>query len=403
MSYKNIFGQTASELAILGTVLMFVMGILVRYGISLNFLQDMKFDTFRQAIDVSQFQNSEWYKGGDWHRSTNRRQASLLYIDVKPALDVADPFGSSDFLPYFGTASAVWSRDLYGTMVWGDDDHLPVIDMRFKNNFTFKHYAFTTAGYNSCRCDGGSPECVFPLKIKISQGNDLFEDGHGYTEGDNPGTYWKWYDINSCDDVNPEDGDNSSVDVDDDDKLEIVLSTDGHTEQVDPNCDPYDPETPPCETFYVVDALKYLDYQEGEIDFTMDSQDIFNDPNLRQGLMSEYRKRRVPLGSLESMSAFMEKEETLASIRTESQLNTQVVFQRVIRLNGIPECSGGGGWGCGIISQMYNYNSEGVADCFFDGNFDPDVWQCSTTGDTNEILVQHTALEMQETVWTTPH
>jgi hypothetical protein len=117
--------QALLELAIFGSILIFCFGILIQYGLSLNYRQALQMATFRKGLDLS-FRRS-------W-RGVSDTNVNLVVIKDKSIPDPSDPFRIKSYSPYVSQVNAVYSDKMYWSAAPGDDDKssfLPGVDYIF--------------------------------------------------------------------------------------------------------------------------------------------------------------------------------------------------------------------------------------------------------------------------------
>ncbi len=128
--------QTASELAIFGAVVIFVLGLVVRYATNFSLNQNQSLAAMRWAFKQS-FLGSE-------SGSTSRNFASILLIEDRKDVDVGK-FGALNRSPYVVSGSGAFTKNLFMIPEWGEWWNLPVMDV-FVNG---KHFTFTTSGFKT--------------------------------------------------------------------------------------------------------------------------------------------------------------------------------------------------------------------------------------------------------------
>ncbi|MFH1360157.1 MAG: hypothetical protein ABIJ41_03870 [Candidatus Omnitrophota bacterium] len=134
--------QTATELAIFGSILIFVLGSIVRSAMSYNYANNQALKAMRLAFKAS-YASSETQAAG-------RNMASILMIeDRKDVESGSDKYGSLRRVPYAIGSAGSFTRNLFMNMKY-DPDHryssqnLPRFDV-FING---RHFEFTTAAFD---------------------------------------------------------------------------------------------------------------------------------------------------------------------------------------------------------------------------------------------------------------
>jgi len=127
-------GQAATELAIFGAIIIFVLGAIIRSAISSGQGQDSSLKAMRNALLYSSSSNT-----GD----TSRSNASILYVEDRLSPDFGK-FGSVERAPFVAQGSGSMTNTLMYPLDLDelrDPRHIPVMDM-FING---KHFTFSTA------------------------------------------------------------------------------------------------------------------------------------------------------------------------------------------------------------------------------------------------------------------
>lgn len=314
-------GQALAELAIFGTVMLVVFGYLLNYGLNYNYSENAQMIAFRQALKKA-------YAARETYNTS-----SVVVVRDKPIPDPSSPFGVSSRFPVVASASAVWSNDLMLSWDKGDFNSrnmLPKITLIVGE----KEYNFTLAGWVSKPLDdfpeppddpgdpGEPPGDSFnslddppaPPPVPIRKKKDDPDDTHDMEGTTCPspcdGIYWYWKTIPIS-----QVAANNEYDLDGDRKEETVVSKGAV-------------------------LLKYLDYQEGEIDTSTDTVDIRERHSISGRLTGEYEEKRK-LSAAESSSTRLTREEFPTNIVTTEEINTQDDFDHLVRLNKITDEDGG--------------------------------------------------------------
>lgn len=270
-------GQALVELAMFGTVLLFCLSLLMSYGMSTIYNQNMKMQGFRKAFLRASSSDSPrsgninpgWgYEHPDPGEpplpSNHWRQVNYIVLEDKPTVSVSGILPLSGRTSVGTSASALRSIDMFANQDYGVLADLP----RVEYEINARRYSFITAAYRE-----------YTANDNMRTKEDI-EDWNG------TGPYWEWR-IVTLDEIEPP----TSVDVDGDGYEEYVMEKAGNT-------------------------LRVIDYQEGEFDSGIEEVGIEND----------YIKR-----SLVSNSTFTRQEDT-TDITTIDDINTQDIFYRTIKL-----------------------------------------------------------------------
>ena len=132
--------QTAMELAVFGSIFVFILGAMIRASVNNSFTQNEYLRALRLAMQRSFESSTSSFDDntGDMSRAT----ASLAFIEDRTSPD-ANKYGSLTRNPYVVSVSASFSKNLFKTMDYGDKPDLPIEDM-FING---QHFTFSIAGY----------------------------------------------------------------------------------------------------------------------------------------------------------------------------------------------------------------------------------------------------------------
>lgn len=141
---KFLTGQTATELAIFGSILVFVIGVLISYTVAFNSNLQLQMEAFRMAMETSH--------GIDGYEVSEdiplaRRKATIIYIQDRDYPDISNAFGIMGRSAVSAQASLAFNRYLYYVQTDNPKD-LPVIDMYING----RQFSFTTARYKEVTC-----------------------------------------------------------------------------------------------------------------------------------------------------------------------------------------------------------------------------------------------------------
>lgn len=145
--------QTASELAIFGAVLLFVISLIFRTGLSASQSMNQQLRAMRMALTESYRTAQGQYSA---RVSAGRNSAGLLVLEDRLSVDAGSRFGTRDRTPFLAGGSGTFSMNLFLPIDWGETQSLPMYDV-FVNG---QRFPFTTAGFKSVRLvnpDGTSP------------------------------------------------------------------------------------------------------------------------------------------------------------------------------------------------------------------------------------------------------
>jgi len=205
----NNLAQSATELAVFGAVLVFVLGLLIKYTLSFHYTQGLQAQSFRKALVLA--------LGGT--------SGSVTMIEDRDMPDVSSSLPVSQRTEYLGSGSANCSNILFNPLGYGDPAQIPLMDIYING----KHYSFRLADYRTYNY----PYSVnYPgvVRRKVGRFDDDFKQtedaSHQFEAGLDPNTvYWQWYIVRpDSHSIDVETGKNTFVDVDGDGKEERVAA-----------------------------------------------------------------------------------------------------------------------------------------------------------------------------------
>ncbi len=155
----GISGQTAIELAVFGSILVFVVGSIIKQHMSFAYTQNQYLKAFRWAMTTSYLNTMGLVtpRGDDSAGTSSRNQATTLIVEDRLQVG-SDKYQPIDRVPYVSTATATFSRNLFLGLETGEWYNLPVMDI-FVNG---KHFVLRLAGfetYNTAVYDG-DPQAI---------------------------------------------------------------------------------------------------------------------------------------------------------------------------------------------------------------------------------------------------
>ena len=126
-------GQAATELAIFGAILIFIMGAIVRSSVANSYQQNQSLKAMRLAMLKSlQASNAE---------VSSHNSATILYIEDRLAPDF-NKFGALERNPYVNSGSGTFSHRLFYPLDEGEvQSNLPIMDVYINGS----HFPLTTA------------------------------------------------------------------------------------------------------------------------------------------------------------------------------------------------------------------------------------------------------------------
>ncbi len=278
---NNSKGQSAVELAIFGSILIFVISLIFRQALSGGNFMRVQLQATRYAMSKSLEMATKEKPG--------RNTGSTLVIEDRLSGDFANRFGSRDRVPLIASGSGTYTNQLFYPIEkedFGEAGVLPYFDVWING----QRFSFTTAGFvkydlptdgtgfPSCgephktdsRCLDGSGNVVLHKVVQNYPGSGFSSAGsfdvnfEGKDQVAEQGTskdplvsgagrmafMWQWQDVAAVGELSTED----SLDVDGDFQEEQILSS------------TVDPVTNRTASFNVIDR------QAGDLDFTIDDR-----------------------------------------------------------------------------------------------------------------------------------
>ncbi|MCA9408364.1 MAG: hypothetical protein H6755_01525 [Candidatus Omnitrophica bacterium] len=139
---EYIMAQAATELAIFGAILIFIVGTIIRTSFSSGQQQNLAYKAMRMAMKTS-YEYSMGIKGlGGGDGSASRNSASILLVEDRLSPGSAK-YGETDRTPYVLQSAAMHTRNLFLPVDPGETYNLPVFDL-FVND---KHFPLMTQNF----------------------------------------------------------------------------------------------------------------------------------------------------------------------------------------------------------------------------------------------------------------
>lgn len=287
-------GQTITELAIFAPIFLLCLTMLIQYGLSLNYQLQQKQEAFRKAMAYA--------TGG----SVNARQGQYASYQHVPFVDAQDEIGVPQHYPVGASASVTWTNRLAGAIQWNNDDDLPRVFYEI-DNALYPPEGLKIAGF------GWRRDIALTDTVKIKKDRD---DGTWYWETVPLSwevkkttfqdlNYVMWDVING---TRPNLDYGTMADVDNDNKEEMIISTVTHEGDETTNSDGDTVRTDN------ISEIKYIDYQSGDIDLTINSSDE-NMGYKVQGVQPGYERQF-------NMNASLAKQENVPSVNPDAIVST---------------------------------------------------------------------------------
>jgi len=179
-NFKKYFcrenAQTAIELAVFGSILIFVVGMIVRQALGTGYLQNQNLKAMRLAL-LTSHEYSEGLKGPPDNPDAidgvaSRNSASVLLIEDRLVAE-SNRYGAIDRFPQIVSGSGTHSRNLFLPVEAGEDWNIPVLDV-FVNG---KHFILQIGKLISVNLTttGWIPDCGIKTVPNIPPPPDFIE------------------------------------------------------------------------------------------------------------------------------------------------------------------------------------------------------------------------------------
>lgn len=155
--------QTASELAIFGSILIFVLGMIVNQTVGFSYSQNHYLRAMRLAMKMS-YLYSEGLVEGSGDGVASRNNATVLLIEDRLTVD-SGKYGAVDRAPQVINVSASHSREFFKPFENNDEEDAAMMDI-FVNG---KHFPLTTGRFKRV--------CLAETKEKCRYNDDRTPDG----------------------------------------------------------------------------------------------------------------------------------------------------------------------------------------------------------------------------------
>jgi len=146
--------QAASELAVFGAILIFILGTIIQTAVGNSYAQSESFKAMRMAMLASWEGAKASYTG---NANTARNSASILFLEDRISPDYSK-YGSMDRTPYMVNGSGTFTFELLYPI---DPDEvvtmLPIMDVYING----QHFPFSTASYVSKRTISRPDSCPY--------------------------------------------------------------------------------------------------------------------------------------------------------------------------------------------------------------------------------------------------
>ncbi len=172
--------QSASELAIFGAILMFVIGMIVHSGLGASHAMNAQLKALRYALSESKKTAAGAYDDCTPVRGskacTSRNTASIVIIEDRLSVSAGEKLGTRDRIPFMASGSATFSRNLFYNIDWGEDNNLPVADVIVNG----QRFPFTTSAFTEITLDDSLPPCSTNPRGGLCWDDECLQTGSGY-------------------------------------------------------------------------------------------------------------------------------------------------------------------------------------------------------------------------------
>lgn len=122
----NPKAQTAMELAVFGSIIIFVLGAIIKQVIAITYQQNQQLKSMRMAMATS-YQASELGQSG-------RNTANIIIIEDRLGVGM-DKYGAVDRVPYIHFGNATHTRNLFMSTDWNEEGAIPRFDVYINGQF----------------------------------------------------------------------------------------------------------------------------------------------------------------------------------------------------------------------------------------------------------------------------
>src|SRR5262245_61681795 len=120
MKHRTKKAQAATELAVFGAILMFVVANIIRSSFGAGLTQNQSLKAMRWAMLQSLY--------GVRNENKSRDSASIIVIEDRLSPE-ASKFGSLERTPMINSGGGTFSNTLYMPLDWNEKNQIPVMDV----------------------------------------------------------------------------------------------------------------------------------------------------------------------------------------------------------------------------------------------------------------------------------
>jgi hypothetical protein len=125
--HKKVLAQAATEVAIFGGILLFVIGSILKLGFQQSMNMNQQLRAMRMALSESWKSAQGHYSGGQI--SLARNSASVMLVEDRLSIDAGQKLGTRDRIPFITSGSGMLTQNLMYSFEWGMDLDIPVLDL----------------------------------------------------------------------------------------------------------------------------------------------------------------------------------------------------------------------------------------------------------------------------------
>ncbi len=136
-SLGSLLAQSAAELAIFGSIVMFVIGIIMRSGLNSSQNIDQQLRAFRKAL-LESYKTSYGFYGEDF--AASRLMASVMIVEDRLVVDPTQKQGTRDRTPLMSQGTGMMTRMLFYPKDHNEASNISFFDVYING----QHFPFTT-------------------------------------------------------------------------------------------------------------------------------------------------------------------------------------------------------------------------------------------------------------------
>jgi hypothetical protein len=132
VNFNKKFAQSATELAIFGAILIFIIGGIVRIGLNTSLSLNSHLRVLRFALQESYLTSEGIYsKDNDAAEegANARNTATVQLVEDRLSITPGAKWGTRDRMPFVSQATATMSKNLFRPVEYGDKNDLPMMDI----------------------------------------------------------------------------------------------------------------------------------------------------------------------------------------------------------------------------------------------------------------------------------